>query len=88
MRVADLRAGDDGFAAHGTEAGEEACEEGAQAGDGGGHDGVEDFGLAADGGDDVEGLVGGVQFAGYVVEVETGDCDYSGRCFVSAQSLL
>jgi hypothetical protein len=58
-RPADLRAGDDGFVAHGAEAGEERGEERAQAGDCGGHYCVEDFGLAADGGGDaVEGLVG------------------------------
>jgi len=59
--AADLRACDDGFAAHCSEAGEKGGEEGAQAGDCRGHDCVEDFGLAADcGGDTVEGGVGGV----------------------------
>jgi hypothetical protein len=78
-RVTDLRAGDYGLGSHGAEAGEEACEERAQAGDCGGHYGVEDFGLSADGGGDaVEGLVGGVQFDGEVVDLEAGEGDYSG----------
>ena len=77
-RISDLGARDDGFAAHGAEAGEERREEGAQAGDCRGHDGVEDFGLAADGcGDTVEGLVGGGELAGEVVDLEGGESDYS-----------
>ena len=76
-RVADLRACDDGFAAHGAEAGEEGGEEGAQAGDCRGHDGVEDFGLAADGGwDAVESFVGGGELSGEVVDLEGGEGDY------------
>lgn len=78
MRVTYLRACDDGFAAHGAEAGEEACEEGAQAWNGRGHDRVKDFCLAADGGDDVERLVAGVEFLSDVVDVQAGDCDDSG----------
>lgn len=77
--VADLGACDDGLAAHGTEAGEEGGEEGAQAGDCRGHDGVEDFGLAADDcGDTVEGFVGGGELLGEVVDLEGGEGDYSG----------
>jgi hypothetical protein len=87
--VADLRAGDDGFGAHGAEAGEEGREEGAQAGDCGGHYCVEDFGLAADGGGDaVEGLVGGMEFDGEVVDLEAGEGDYSGCLVLVGMSRL
>jgi hypothetical protein len=73
-----LGACDDGFAAHGAEAGEEGGEEGAQAGDCRGHDGVEDFGLAADcRWDAVEGFVGGGELAGEVVDLEGGESNYS-----------
>ena len=78
-RVADLEAGDDGFAAHGAEAGKEGGEEGAQAGDCRGHDGVEDFGLAADDrGDAVEGFVGGGELPGEEVDLQGGEGYYSG----------
>jgi hypothetical protein len=82
--VADLGACDDGLAAHGAEAGEEGGEEGAQAGDCRGHDGVEDFGLAADDcGDAVEGFVGGGELAGEVVDLEGGEGDYSFSCWLA-----
>ena len=68
--AADLRARDDGFAAHCSEAGEEGGEKGTQAGDCGCHDCVKDFGLAADCRcDAVEGWVGRVQFLGLVVDL-------------------
>ena len=69
---------DDGFAAHGAEASEEGGEEGTQAGDRRGHDGVEDFGLAADDcGDAVEGFVCGGELLGEVVDLESGKGDDS-----------
>lgn len=77
-RVADLGAGDDGFAAHGAEAGEEGGEEGAQAWDRRGHDGVEDFRLAADYcWDAVEGFVGRGELLGEEVDLEGCEGDYS-----------